>query len=608
MTSLPFSLFTKKGEPIDKLSGQVSPTDILISVGQQAGPTAQRPTDEKERQYQAHLAGLWMNAKPLPGDKTGTVLAVPHQKILVIRTDGNSPLLDKKRERVLLNFSPATGGAAINLPVRVVRTCETPNQLAEFGVPTVTVLVEWSDTFPDFGSFTFNGAGGVMGGAAQTDNIVIIGKPNGDPGPPILATLPKQVVPPTDFIPTDDVADQAFYSTDSELDKPIVALIDTGLTFKFVDAASGVTSYTYPARNGSTARFSVAIVPGSSLGNAELTKNWLGYNALTDYQLACPDSGPANAHYRSMPEYAGLATLTQKAVLNSPYDDNRAFDLDAAGNQTNKKRGRHGSTIASIINQKGNVRVLPVKAFNAGGFGTLFDLLCSFSYVLACKQAGVAIQVVNASFAGQLLQDGFDLLHRKLKILSEWQIWVVAAAGNDILPLSSKPNPTPADLGTNAALNLYPACFSEEFDNVITVTAVKPVYLYELVGGKGVKSKSVAGISATERRQIMEQLKLADTDYQWKGVKGYSVVGNYSPSLVNVGVTMPFLSLFAHGETEFTGTSFAAGYFSAKLANYLHNYGGASISRDTLLQKLCTAGNGPGLAGRIEKERLMKPI
>lgn len=144
---------------------------------------------------------------------------------------------------------------------------------------------------------------------------------------------------------------------------------------------------------------------------------------------------------------------------NVPYDDD--------------DRNKHGSRIAAIISREMNneVRILPLKVIDSLGIGTLFDIFCGFEYVLSAHLKEKPV-VINASW-GFYSEIENQLMTDYMRRLKRANIWLINAAGNR------------GDIEAGRIKDLkkctrFPACYSRDHANVITITTVANT---QLVGG-----------------------------------------------------------------------------------------------------------------------------
>lgn len=311
-----------------------------------------------------------------------------------------------------------------DVKITIVRVSECPNDPEEYkdkdgkSIPTVTVLVDWIETFTS----PPGELSGLQGIQSQVDNHFLINPdPNNQPGDPITKSAKVVKVHNSDLKEFDE-EDIEFYGKEAVsqskdlLKMPIVAVMDTGLKYKW-EKNGGIERTLNSASGHGLSEFKIAKVnAGDCMPNPSF-----GYCGITEYLK--------NAKTNSL--LTKMRDFGEEKILASPYDDNVVDEkLNDSQGTINKKVGRHGTVISAIVNHQGS-QVLPVKVFDAGGWGTLFDVLCGCNYLLSCKRNGTDIKVLNASFSGSLNQQGRELLYRKMKALSDQGIWIIAAAGND---------------------------------------------------------------------------------------------------------------------------------------------------------------------------------
>ena len=98
----------------------------------------------------------------------------------------------------------------------------------------------------------------------------------------------------------------------------------------------------------------------------------------------------------------------------------------------------HGTHCAGIIGAEGennlgiagvnwNIRIMPLKFMNAGGFGTTKDAIEAINYVIDRKKAGVNVRVISASWGSTQKSRALEDVIRKAY---DNDILFVAAAGN----------------------------------------------------------------------------------------------------------------------------------------------------------------------------------
>ena len=433
------------------------------------------------------------------------IYMVRRQKIVVM-TEGD--LQNSRRKSIPILFNGKT------IDARIIRVSEYENPTEEYNGVTYTVLLEFEEKFTGSNLFSLRTLSGVR---AQANNFVLNPiPPKSSPPPPTDSNSDKIIkILNSDFriVRVEDINQ---YSSQA---KVVIAIVDTGIKFNFIDHPA-YSPYQYTDNSNQLRAHN--LVRGYKNDNSRA--NAIGYCGVTEYLRASAESDPQyDEMYRNNPELSIFRGYERQEILNSAFDDERGL------NTQNQIVGRHGTFITSIINQKTtDASVLPVKAFNYSGHGTLYDMLCCLNYVLAQKKNGVPVQVLNASWSAKLNEEGLSLLKSKFKQLERAGILVVASAGNTGQDLSK--------------YKVYPACFSNELNNVITVTSLKS--------------------------KLDNRLGQASS--------GYEVSLNYSKEFVSVGVyggqgtddgmLSPFL---VKSDSKIYGTSFAAAHVSALIAEYL---------------------------------------
>ena len=542
----------------------------------QSGPPTVREKFEKFRSEKDRV-GIYSPIELIPGFEA--LVAIPFQKILIVNKSSSLLAGNEPNKEITLQFEPTENAPGppkpIVLSVRVIRVCEYHNPDNEYDVPTNTILVEWDavnkiESKPNapFGTFVDGQAGIIASG--QIENLILQDPPNNKPGPPPLKELPQtdgSSVDDSDF----DINPPE--GTPAAPTDPIVAVLDTGIKTNFEDQKGAITNQ-YPDSSSQMRLFKLAKAPAG-------IQHQYGYTPVTDYLRASNGDSEINKTKLTI-----LQKLSKDQILNSPYDDHRVIKGD-------NRLGRHGTTISAIITQKSEAAILPVKIFNNGGQGTLYDLLCGLNYVLACHKAGLPIQVINLSFAGQLHYAAYNLLLSKFRALHKADIWAVAAAGNrldtnnmssrrelkiDVVNANFDPS---AKTNAQEVWNLFPACFAGNPTlSVITVTTVekstdpnpkKPNQFWSLILALLRLLFSLFGSSKTP----------VDASV-------YEAVNNYSKSFVSVGVIESLTKVFQNASPDLNATSFAVAFFSAKLADYLKKH--PQADRNKILRALAING------------------
>jgi hypothetical protein len=524
--------------------------------------------------------------------------AVRRQKIITLEKDLLNQVLDKKlsvgiasnkeenaiiaRELQSINENPAEHIIGFDCPDVGINVGET------------TVLFHWDEqdegdlTFPDLLLF-HPVTRAITRLTKQTNNFLlsVFRDDNLPPGHPPWTAVGPLNTQPSDFrtASTDDNDNYRPFNIQDK--RPAVAVLDTGLKYNVRNLGEEPLwphAYIYRDADGKDQQFRLAYQdPGDTKCGALLTGNLLGYCSLQAYRQP---AFRANLNPPRSTEY------TPNEVANSPIDDCRLFS-DSAG--TKIKDARHGSSITALIQQHGNnAPVLPVKAFDNMGFTTLFDVLNGFNYILHRRESA-NIRVVNASW---ICSRDEPLLREKIRQLMEVGVFVVAAAGNE-------------GQTTNRFLDdakVYPACYSEELPNVITVTSVRKSYFPpNLISRRGDSIIENLLHFAIDKLALFELFEKADDVLDaLLPTGGYVAVENYSPRFVNVGVVSTFgyfRSPFWNDEPEpIRGSSFACAFVSAFVIRQLTGPSSLLLSgspitaafRQNLLEAM--SGSDPNLA------------
>lgn len=148
--------------------------------------------------------------------------------------------------------------------------------------------------------------------------------------------------------------------------------------------------------------------------------------------------------------------------------------VDKSDDTTDDHPSRHGSIVSKfIIDQaikygKQKINILPVKVHNKLGKSDLFSILCGFAYAANC-----GAKIINASFgfyASEKSRPPLILSEYVKKHLTDKNILLVAAAGNVNADRSLVALPQLNDIRDLDINPFFPACLSENFDNVMAVT------------------------------------------------------------------------------------------------------------------------------------------
>jgi|GEM_PF-4122850 len=217
-------------------------------------------------------------------------------------------------------------------------------------------------------------------------------------------------------------------------DNPVVAIMDTGIDFRY-DWTMSHEKITEAPRGS----FSGVLLPDCplwfnesdtsiSLGVPILHKDYIGWNCV----------GTGRLHSNQHP---------------NPYDDDSA--------------NKHGTRIAAIIAQQTdwNVRLMILKTHDYRGVGLLFNIFCAFDYLL---QRSEDVKIVNASWGYYGASN--VRLQRYITDLEAKGIWFVNAAGNQTDFYDDYHG---HELIPGTPTERYPACFSKSDNLVTTITTVR---------------------------------------------------------------------------------------------------------------------------------------
>jgi len=172
----------------------------------------------------------------------------------------------------------------------------------------------------------------------------------------------------------------------------------------------------------------------------------------------------------------------QDAELGSIDDVNGFNAIDNASDPMDEHG--HGTHCAGIIGAEGendigiagvnwNVRIMPLKFMNAGGYGTTKDAIEAINYVIDRKKAGVNVRVISASWGGTQKSRALEEIIRKAY---ENDILFVAAAGNASTNNDRNPH--------------YPSSYN--VPNVVSVAALDRNDELAAFSNYGVKSVAIA--------------------------------------------------------------------------------------------------------------------
>lgn len=178
---------------------------------------------------------------------------------------------------------------------------------------------------------------------------------------------------------------------------------------------------------------------GTQGADISATLAWATTTGDDDIVVAVLDSGVDYTH-------EDLRTnMWKRPSSMAPYHDTElgtVDDLDGFNAIDNASdpmdENGHGTHCAGIIGAEGennlgiagvnwNVRIMPLKFMNAGGFGTTKDAIEAINYVIDRKKAGVNVRVISASWGGTMKSRALEDV---IRTAYENDILFVAAAGN----------------------------------------------------------------------------------------------------------------------------------------------------------------------------------
>ncbi|HEX5876672.1 MAG TPA: S8 family serine peptidase [Pyrinomonadaceae bacterium] len=224
---------------------------------------------------------------------------------------------------------------------------------------------------------------------------------------------------------------------------------------------------------------------GTQGADISATLAWATTTGDDDIVVAVLDSGVDYTH-------EDLATnMWMRPSGMAPYEDTElgTFDdvhgFNAIDNVSDPMDDNgHGTHCAGIIGAEGennlgiagvnwNVRIMPLKFMNAGGFGTTKDAIEAINYVIDRKKAGVNVRVISASWGSTMKSRALEDVIRKAY---ENDILFVAAAGNASVNNDRSPH--------------YPSSYN--VPNVVSVAALDRNDQLARFSNYGLKSVAVA--------------------------------------------------------------------------------------------------------------------
>ena len=224
---------------------------------------------------------------------------------------------------------------------------------------------------------------------------------------------------------------------------------------------------------------------GKQGADISATLAWATTTGSEDVVVAVLDSGVDYTHEDL------LENMWHRPAEMDPYQDNELGTIDDengfnaidSASDPMDENG-HGTHCAGIIGAEGendlgiagvnwNVKIMPLKFMNAGGFGTTKDAIEAINYVIDRKKAGVNVRIISASWGSTQKSRALEDVIRKAY---ENDILFVAAAGNATVDNDRKPH--------------YPSSY--DVPNVLSVAALDRNDQLAKFSNWGVKSVAVA--------------------------------------------------------------------------------------------------------------------
>jgi subtilisin family serine protease len=224
---------------------------------------------------------------------------------------------------------------------------------------------------------------------------------------------------------------------------------------------------------------------GKQGADISATLAWATTTGSEDLVVAVLDSGVDYTHEDL------VSNMWVRPADMAPYNDTELGTVDDLngynaidGNSDPMDDNGHGTHCAGIIGAEGennlgiagvnwNVRIMPLKFMNAGGFGTTKDAIEAINYVIDRKKAGVNVRIISASWGSTQKSRALEDVIRKAY---ENDILFVAAAGNATTDNDRRPH--------------FPSSY--DVPNVISVAALDRNDQLARFSNYGAKSVAVA--------------------------------------------------------------------------------------------------------------------
>src|SRR5687768_5097838 len=224
---------------------------------------------------------------------------------------------------------------------------------------------------------------------------------------------------------------------------------------------------------------------GKQGADISATLAWATTTGTEDVIVAVLDSGVDYTHEDLM------SNMWVRPADMAPYNDSELGTVDDLngynaidGNSDPMDDNGHGTHCAGIIGAEGennlgiagvnwNVRIMPLKFMNSGGFGTTKDAIEAINYVIARKKDGVNVRIISASWGSTQKSRALEEVIRKAY---ESDILFVAAAGNSSVSNDRSPH--------------YPSSYN--VPNVVSVAALDRNDQLASFSNYGAKSVAIA--------------------------------------------------------------------------------------------------------------------
>lgn len=224
---------------------------------------------------------------------------------------------------------------------------------------------------------------------------------------------------------------------------------------------------------------------GKQGADISATLAWATTTGSEDVVVAVLDTGVDYTHEDLMENMwvrpSSLAPYNDREL--GTIDDLNGYNAIDGASDPMDENG-HGTHCAGIIGAEGennigiagvnwNVKIMPLKFMNAGGFGSTKDAIEAINYVIDRKKAGVNVRIISASWGSTQKSRALEDVIRKAY---ENDILFVAAAGNATTNNDRTPH--------------YPSSFN--VPNVLSVAALDRSDQLARFSNYGAKSVAIA--------------------------------------------------------------------------------------------------------------------